>query len=75
MLFAHTYVPHAMEKMIHRLPIFRGVVQRPGNGDFHLELFDGNAELKELMEVFITAKRRVTSFTVMWSVSTPCLRH
>ena len=54
MLFAYTYVPHAMEKMQGFIDFlfFEVWCNAPGNGDFHLELFDGNAELKELMEVF-----------------------
>ena len=54
MLFAYTYVPHAMEKMQAFIDfIFYEVwCKAPGNGDFRLELFDANAELKELMEVF-----------------------
>lgn len=54
MLFAYTYVPHAMEKMQEFIDfIFYEVwCKAPGNGDFRLELFDANAELRELMEVF-----------------------
>lgn len=54
MLFAYTYVPHAMEKMQAYLNFifFEVWCKAPGNGDFRLELFDGNAELKELMEAF-----------------------
>lgn len=54
MLFAYTYVPHAMEKMQKFIDfIFYEVwCKAPGNGGFRFELFDANAELKELMEVF-----------------------
>lgn len=54
MLFAYTYVPHAMEKMQSFIDFifFEVWCKAPGNGDFQLELFDANAELKELMEVF-----------------------
>lgn len=54
MLFAYTHVPHAMEKMQEFIDfIFYEVwCKAPGNGDFRFELFDPNAELKELMEVF-----------------------
>jgi len=54
MLFAYTYVPHAMEKMQAFIDFifFEVWCKAPGNGDFRLELFDANAELKELMEAF-----------------------
>lgn len=54
MLFAYTYVPHAMEKMQTFIDFifFEVWCTAPGNGDFRLELFDANAELKELMEAF-----------------------
>lgn len=54
MLFAYTYVPHAIEKMQEFIDfIFFDVwCKAPGSGDFRLELFDANAELKELMKVF-----------------------
>jgi hypothetical protein len=54
MLFAYTYVPHAMEKMQKFIDfIFYEVwCKAPGNGDFRFELFDANAELKTLMETF-----------------------
>jgi hypothetical protein len=54
MLFAYTYVPHAMDKMQAFIDfIFFNVwCNAPDNGGFQLELFDANAELKELMEVF-----------------------
>ncbi|MBK1674753.1 hypothetical protein CKO35_15935 [Ectothiorhodospira shaposhnikovii] len=54
MLFAYTYVPHAMEKMQEFIDFifFEVWCTAPGNGDFRLELFTANAELKELMEVF-----------------------
>lgn len=54
MLFAYTYVPHAMEKMQGFIDFifFEVWCKAPGNGNFRFELFDGNAELKELMEAF-----------------------
>lgn len=54
MLFSYTYVPHSMEKMQAFINfIFYDVwCKAPGNGSFRLELFDDNAELKELMEAF-----------------------
>lgn len=54
MLFAYTYVPHAMEKMQAFIDFifFEVWCTAPGNGDFRLELFDTNAELKELMKAF-----------------------
>ncbi|MGE0823581.1 MAG: HNH endonuclease [Candidatus Binatia bacterium] len=54
MLFAYTYVPHAMEKMQEFIDFifFEVWCKAPGNGDFRLELFDANAELKMLMESF-----------------------
>lgn len=54
MLFAYTYVPHAMDKMQAFIGFIFSEVwcKAPGNGDFRLELFDANAELKTLMEIF-----------------------
>lgn len=54
MLFAYTYVPHAMEKMQEFIDciFFEVWCKAPGNGGFRLELFDANPELKELMEAF-----------------------
>jgi len=54
MLFAYAYVPHAMEKMQVFIDFifFEVWCKAPGNGGFRLELFDANAELKELMEIF-----------------------
>lgn len=54
MLFAYTYVPHAMEKMQEFIDFifFEVWCTAPGNGDFRFELFDANVELKELMGVF-----------------------
>jgi hypothetical protein len=54
MLFAYTYVPHAMEKMQEFIDFifFEVWCKAQGNGGFRLELFDGNADLKELMEAF-----------------------
>lgn len=54
MLFAYTYVPHAMERMQEFIDFifFEVWCAAPGNGGFRLELFNANAELKELMKVF-----------------------
>lgn len=54
MLFAYTYVPHAMEKMQEFIDFvfFEVWCKAPGNGNFRFELFDANVELKELMEAF-----------------------
>jgi len=54
MLFPYEYVPHQMEKMQGFIDfIFYEVwCKAPSNGDFRLEHFDANAELKELMEAF-----------------------
>lgn len=54
MLFPYTYVPHQMEKMQEFIDfIFYEVwCKAPVGGAFSFELFNGNAELKELMESF-----------------------
>jgi len=54
MLFPYTYVPHTMEKMQEFIDFifFKVWCKAPGNGGFRLELFDSNAELKEMMEAF-----------------------
>lgn len=54
MLFAYTYVPHAIEKMQKFIDFifFEVWCKAPGNGNFRFELFDANAELKTLMETF-----------------------
>ncbi len=54
MLFPYTYVPHQMEKMQAFIDfIFYEVwCKAPANGPFGLHLFDANAELREVMEVF-----------------------
>lgn len=54
MLFAYKYVPHPMEKMQGFIDfIFYEVwCKAPVNGVFNLELFDGNADLKEVMTAF-----------------------
>jgi hypothetical protein len=51
MLFSYTYVPHLMEKMQTFIDfIFDDVwCKAPTSGAFCLGLFDGNAELKEVM--------------------------
>jgi len=54
MLFPYTYVPHQMERMQEFIDfIFYEVwCKAPGGGDFSFDLFNGNAELKELLETF-----------------------
>jgi hypothetical protein len=54
MLFAYTYVPHDMEKMQEFIDFifFEVWCKAPDEGGFRFELFDANAELKELMEAF-----------------------
>lgn len=55
MLFNYTYVPHPMERMQEFIDfIFIEVwCEAPLTGHFDLRLFDGNADLKELMERFL----------------------
>lgn len=54
MLFPYTYVPHRMEKMQTFIDfIFHDVwCMAPASGPFGLNLFDANAELREVMEAF-----------------------
>lgn len=54
MLFSYTYVPHQMEKMQEFIDfIFHEVwCKAPASGPFGLQLFDANAELREVMEAF-----------------------
>lgn len=54
MLFAYTYVPHAIEKMQEFIDFifFEVWCMSPGSGDFRLELFNANVDLKELMKAF-----------------------
>lgn len=54
MLFPYTYVPHQMEKMQVFIDfIFYEVwCKAPASGPFGLNLFDANAELREVMEAF-----------------------
>jgi hypothetical protein len=54
MLFPYTYVPHRMEKMQTFIDfIFHEVwCKAPASGPFGLNLFDANAELREVMEAF-----------------------
>jgi hypothetical protein len=54
MLFPYTYVPHQMEKMQTFIDfIFHEVwCKAPTSGTFGLNLFDANAELREVMEAF-----------------------
>lgn len=52
MLFPYTYVPHQMEKMQEFIDfIFHEVwCKAPTKGHFNLDLFNGNAELHEMMK-------------------------
>lgn len=54
MLFAYKYVPHQMEQMQKFIDfIFYEVwCKAPSSGSFKLDLFDGNADLKEVMTSF-----------------------
>lgn len=54
MLFPYTYVPHQMEKMQEFIDfIFYEVwCKASGGAPFSFDLFNGNAELKELLETF-----------------------
>lgn len=54
MLFPYTYVPHQMERMQTFIDfIFHEVwCKAPTSGPFGLNLFDANAELREVMEAF-----------------------
>lgn len=54
MLFLYTYVPHQMEKMQKFIDfIFHEVwCDAPVSGPFSLDLFDANADLREVMEAF-----------------------
>lgn len=54
MLFSYTYVTHQMEKMQTFIDfIFHEVwCKAPTSGPFGLNLFDANAELREVMEAF-----------------------
>ncbi len=54
MLFSYTYVPHQMEKMQEFINfIFHEVwCKALASGPFGLQLFDANAELREVMEAF-----------------------
>jgi len=54
MLFPYQYVPHTMERMQEFIDfIFYQVwCKAPGNGPFHLDLFNGNPALKEVMTAF-----------------------
>lgn len=54
MLFPYTYVPHQMEKMQTFIDFIFDEVwcKAPTSGPFDLNLFDANAELREVMEAF-----------------------
>ncbi len=54
MLFAYTYVPHSMEKMQSFIDyiFFEVWCKAPEGNPFGFDLFDGNAELKEVIEAF-----------------------
>lgn len=54
MLFSYKYISHQIEKMQQFIDfIFYEVwCKAPGNGQFRVELFDGNPDLKEVMVLF-----------------------
>jgi len=54
MLFPYIYVRRQMEKMQEFIDFifFEVWCKAPGNGEFSLDLLNGNAELKEVMEAF-----------------------
>lgn len=64
MLFPYTYVPHQMEKMQKFIDyIFHEVwCKAPTSGSFGLNLFDANAELRELMEAFYYSDAKGADF-------------
>ena len=64
MLFPYTYVPHQMEKMQTFIDfIFHEVwCKAPASGPFGLNLFDANAELREVMEAFCYSDARGADF-------------
>lgn len=55
MLFSYTYVPSEMEKIQEYLDFILLEIwsQAPSGGDFDLDLFEDNADLKNLMERFL----------------------
>lgn len=64
MLFAYKYVPHQIEKMQEFIDfIFYKVwCKAPNNGPFNLDLFNGNADLKEVMETFYYSDTKGADF-------------
>ena len=64
MLFPYIYVPHQMEKMQEFIDfIFHDVwCKAPASGDFDLNLFDANAELREVMEAFYYSDAKGADF-------------
>lgn len=64
MLFPYSYVPHQMEKMQEFIDyIFFDVwCKAPTVGPFGLHLFDGNIELREVMEAFYYSDKKNADF-------------
>lgn len=64
MLFPYTYVPHQMEKMQEFIDFifFEVWCKAPSNGPFGLNLFDTNAELREVMETFYYSDNKNADF-------------
>jgi hypothetical protein len=64
MLFPYTYVPHQMDKMQTFIDfIFHEVwCKAPTSGPFGLNLFDANAELREVMEAFYYSDSQSADF-------------
>lgn len=64
MLFPYTYVPHKMEKMQEFIDFIFSEVwcKAPTSGPFGLNLFNANAELKEVMEAFFYSDTKGADF-------------
>ena len=64
MLFPYTYVPHQMEKMQEFIDFifFEVWCKAPTSGPFDLNLFDTNAELREVMGAFYYSDAKGSDF-------------
>lgn len=64
MLFPYKYVPHPMEKMQEFIDFifFEVWCRAPGNEPFNLDLFNGNADLKEVMTAFYYSDTKGADF-------------
>ena len=64
MLFPYTYVPHQMEKMQEFIDFifFKVWCKAPTSGPFGLNLFDTNAELREVMGAFYYSDAKGSDF-------------